>query len=189
MTEFPAEIKALINRRLEEAERNLQAIRDILAGKEQAQVKIHAEVDSEAEQQGERVIFGTFDGQNMRTDDGQTYPVPANYASKSKLVEGDKLKLTIDASGAFIYKQIGPVERQRVIGVLALNKDGDYVVRVGEKEYKVLLASVTYYKIEPGDEVTILLPHGREAKWGAVENVIRSQGTEEEAAASEAEEK
>ena len=42
-----------------------------------------------------KIIEGVFDGQNMVGSDGKTYPVPANYASKSKLVQGDILKLTI----------------------------------------------------------------------------------------------
>ena len=33
--------------------------------------------------------------QIMIGPDGKNYPVPANYASKSKLIEGDILKLTI----------------------------------------------------------------------------------------------
>ncbi|PIX89851.1 MAG: hypothetical protein COZ29_03005, partial [Candidatus Moranbacteria bacterium CG_4_10_14_3_um_filter_45_9] len=53
------------------------------------------------------VIEGAFDGQVMLGTDGKQYPVPANYASKSKLVEGDMLKLTITDNGAFLYKQIG----------------------------------------------------------------------------------
>ena len=58
-----------------------------------------------------KVIEGVFDGQNMVGSDGKTYPVPANYASKSKLVQGDILKLTIAEDGAFLYKQIGPIPR------------------------------------------------------------------------------
>src|SRR3990167_9816950 len=53
-----------------------------------------------------KIIEGVFDGQNMVGSDGKTYPVPANYASKSKLVQGDILKLTIADDGAFMYKQI-----------------------------------------------------------------------------------
>ena len=41
-----------------------------------------------------KVIEGIFDGQIMIGPDGKNYPVPANYASKSKLVEGDIMKLT-----------------------------------------------------------------------------------------------
>src|ERR1700712_2981021 len=104
-----------------------------------------------------KVIEGVFDGQNMVGSDGKTYPVPANYASKSKLVQGDILKLTIADDGAFMYKQIGPVPRKQVVGVLT-QKEGHYVVTVGETEYRVLLASVTYFKAKPGDQVSINIP-------------------------------
>ena len=50
-----------------------------------------------------KIIEGVFDGQNMVGSDGKTYPVPANYASKSKLVQGDILKLTIADDGTFLY--------------------------------------------------------------------------------------
>jgi len=62
-----------------------------------------------------KIIEGVFDGQNMVGSDGRQYIVPPNYASKSKLVEGDILKLTIQPNGSFIYKQIGPIERQRTV--------------------------------------------------------------------------
>lgn len=117
-----------------------------------------------------RVIEGVFDGQNMVDANGQTYPVPANYASKSKLVEGDGMKLTITDEGKFIYKQIAPVERRTVLGVL-IQEDGQYKVLADGKAYRVLLASVTFYRAEVGDQVSILLPAG-DAQWGAVEAVI-----------------
>src|SRR3989337_3583755 len=75
-----------------------------------------------------KVIEGVFDGQNMVGPDGKVYPVPANYASKSKLVEGDVLKLTIAEDGSFIYKQIGPVERKKMLGVLTMDDKGDFKV-------------------------------------------------------------
>lgn len=120
---------------------------------------------------GGKVVEGVFDGQNMVDSDGQTYPVPANYASKSKLVEGDGMKLTITDEGKFIYKQIKPIERRTVVGVL-IQEDGQYKVLASGKPYRVLLASVTFYKAEIGDQVTILLPEGRDAEWGAIEAVI-----------------
>src|SRR4030042_5020393 len=55
-----------------------------------------------------KVIEGIFDGQYMIDKDGKKYPIPANYASKSKLVAGDVMKLTILSDGSFVYKQIGP---------------------------------------------------------------------------------
>lgn len=118
-----------------------------------------------------KVVEGIFDGQNMVDRNGQTYPVPANYASKSKLVEGDGMKLTITDEGKFVYKQISPVERRTVVGVL-IQEDGQYKILAEGRSYRVLLASVTFYRAEVGDQVTIILPKGGEAKWGAIEAVI-----------------
>lgn len=118
-----------------------------------------------------KVIEGIFDGQNMVDKGGQTYPVPANYASKSKLVEGDGMKLTITDDGKFLYKQIAPTPRRTALGLL-IQEDGQYKVLAEGKAYRLLLASVTFYRAEVGDQVTILLPQDGEAKWGAVEAVI-----------------
>lgn len=121
-----------------------------------------------------RVIEGVFDGQKMIGPDGRQYAVPANYASKSKLVEGDLLKLTITEKGAFVYKQIGPIARRRLLGVLERAPLGaDFFVRVGDRKYKVITASVTYFRGKEGDEVTILVPENQESKWAAVENILQ----------------
>lgn len=118
-----------------------------------------------------KVIEGEFDGQNMQGPDGKMYPVPANYASKSKLVQGDILKLTIGEDGSFIYKQIGPAERRKLIGTLSL-KDGQYYVEAGGVDFRVLFASVTYFKAQPGDQITIVVPEEGKPEWAAVEAVI-----------------
>ncbi len=121
-----------------------------------------------------KVIEGTFDGQQMVGPDAKQYSVPANYASKSKLVEGDVLKLTIAADGSFIYKQIGPIERDRQMGILTYDEEaGEWRVQAGDQAYHVLTASITYFKGEPGDEVVVLLPKGIAATWAAVENIIK----------------
>ncbi len=122
----------------------------------------------------EKVIEGVFDGQQMVGPDGKKYSVPANYASKSKLVEGDVLKLTIAGDGSFIYKQIGPVERVRLVGALSKDEMTDeFRVLAGDRVYKVLLASITYFKGAAGDEVVLLVPKSGESSWAAVENVIK----------------
>src|SRR4029078_7891491 len=94
--------------------------------------------------EGERVVEGVFDGQNMQGNDGEEYPVPPNYASKSKLIEGDILKLTIGTDGALMYKQINPIDRKRVIGTLVVDELGNFGVKTPEKTYKILLASITF---------------------------------------------
>lgn len=119
-----------------------------------------------------KIIEGVFDGQNMVGSDGKTYPVPANYASKSKLVQGDILKLTIADDGAFMYKQIGPIPRKQIVGTLN-QEAGHYVVEVNDKKYRVLLASVTYFKAKPGDQVSINVPEDDEnAEWAALEAAL-----------------
>ncbi len=120
-----------------------------------------------------KVIEGVFDGQNMVGGDGKTYPVPANYASKSKLVQGDILKLTIAEDGSFLYKQIGPIPRKQLVGGL-VQREGHYYVEVGKKEYRVLLASVTYFKAKPGDQVSINVPEDSdiEVEWAALEAAL-----------------
>lgn len=118
-----------------------------------------------------KIIEGVFDGQNMIDSASQSYPVPANYASKSKLVEGDGMKLTITDEGKFIYKQIAPIDRRIVKGVL-IQEDGQYKVLAEGKSFRVLLASVTFYRAEVGDQVTVLLPSIGEAKWAAIEAVL-----------------
>ncbi|MFA5030357.1 MAG: hypothetical protein WC495_02090 [Patescibacteria group bacterium] len=121
-----------------------------------------------------RIINGIFEGQHMIGPDGKQYSVPANYASKSKLVEGDMLKLTIMNDGSFVYKQVGPIPRTRVIGALIYDSVNEqWQVHVNGNAYKVLLASVTYFKGEEGDEVVLLIPKEKSATWGAVENIIK----------------
>lgn len=126
---------------------------------------------SPAEAPGGKVIEGMFDGQNMIGPDKRTYPVPANYASKSKLVHGDILKLTITDSGSFVYKQIGPIPRRTVVGTVAF-EDGLYKIVGDGKVYRVLMASITFYKAEVGQRVSILLPEGMEAEWATIDNML-----------------
>lgn len=119
-----------------------------------------------------KIIEGVFDGQNMVGSDAKNYPVPANYASKSKLVQGDILKLTIADDGSFLYKQIGPVPRKQVVGALRL-ENGHYFVDVSGKQYRVLLASVTYFKAKPGDQVSVNVPEDdSQAEWAALEAAL-----------------
>lgn len=125
------------------------------------------------------VVEGTFDGQIMIGTDGRQYPVPANYASKSKLVEGDMLKLTITDRGAFLYKQVGPIDRNHAIAVVTQDENGNYYVIANGKPFRVLLASITYFKAMPGDEVAIVTSQDPDATWAAIENVIQKGARED----------
>lgn len=154
---------------IQEAETNLGAANELLISLVGDDAKIAPVVKDD---NLGKVVEGVFDGQNMVGSDGKTYPVPANYASKSKLVQGDILKLTIADDGTFLYKQIGPIPRKQVVGQLKL-ENGHYFVDVNGKDYRVLLASVTYFKAKPGDQVSVNLPEeDSNAEWAALEAAL-----------------
>lgn len=158
---------------IQNAETTLQGAKAMLLQLE-GKKKVGRKRKTAESEDGNRVVEGTFDGQIMLGTDGKQYPIPANYASKSKLVEGDMLKLTITSDGSFIYKQIGPVERKTLIGVVHQDSNENHFVTAEGKPYKVLLASITYFKAEPGDEVALVVPQDINSDWGAIENVIHS---------------
>jgi len=123
----------------------------------------------------DKILEGVFDGEKMISGEGKFYSVPANYASKSKLVEGDILKLTILKDGTFVYKQIVPQQKVRIKGVLSYNQEkNEYTVLAEGKIYKVLTAAVTYFGGSAGDDVIILVPKDKSSAWSAVENIIKT---------------
>jgi hypothetical protein len=170
MAEIPDKQIKRLKALIAESETSLAAAKELLislVGDEDV-----AEAPNKSEEALGKIIEGVFDGQNMVGSDGKTYPVPANYASKSKLVQGDILKLTIADDGAFMYKQIGPIPRKQIVGMLA-QENGHYFVEVGDKKYRVLLASVTYFKAKPGDQVSVNVPEDdSHAEWAALEAAL-----------------
>lgn len=168
---------ALLHEMLESAESSIRSAKQILVDMsgdlpdiKEKYKKAATSLKTSVSPEGQ-IVEGVFDGQNMIGPDKRTYPVPANYASKSKLIPGDVLKLTIQDDGSFIYKQIGPAERKKVVGILTY-EDGQYKVIGQGKTFKVLLASVTYFRAEVGDKVTIIVPALEETEWAAIENVL-----------------
>lgn len=149
-------------------------LREIL---EEENIDLGSEVDIETtglskyNSGSDKIIEGVFTGEEMLGADENKYPVPVNYASKSKLVQGDKLKLTIEASGKMLYKQIFPIERETKVGLLTKDKGRFQVVADGVA-YNVLTAAVTHFKGEIGDSIAILIPKGKKATFGAIEMVI-----------------
>lgn len=163
----------VVRQMLESAEGNLRSAKQLLAELTGMQFgpDYSKKVSGLRVAEGGRVVEGVFDGKDMMGPDERKYPVPANYASKSKLVAGDVLKLTITDDGSYIYKQIGPVARRKMIGTLT--QDGNqFKVLASGKAYSVLLASVTYFKAEPGNQVSIILPEDEDPEWAAVDNLI-----------------
>jgi hypothetical protein len=107
----------------------------------------------------------------MLWNDWRKYAVPANYASKSKIVQWDKLKLTIDANWKMTYKQIWPIERETKVWLLTKDKDKFQVVCDWDV-YNVLTAAVTHFKAEIWDNISILLPKWKDATFAAIDFII-----------------
>jgi len=118
-----------------------------------------------------KIVEGVFTGEDMLWVDNNKYTVPVNYASKSKLVQGDKMKLTVEPSGKMLYKQIKQIDRETKIGLLTQDK-GKYQVVSDGVSYDVLTAAVTHFKAEIWDTVTVLIPAGKEATFWAIEAVM-----------------
>lgn len=174
--EVPDNTASVIWRIVENVREELRHIEELLGGSDTPRVETgSAGAMPRVEGGSARVIEGVFDGQNMVGSDGKPYHVPPNYASKSKLVEGDLLKLAISENGSFVFKQIGPIERARVVGTLEQDPATRHfsVAAIG-KRWNVLTSSVTFFKGEPGDEAVILIPKSTPSRWGAVENIIKA---------------
>ncbi|MDO8686743.1 MAG: hypothetical protein Q7K11_00860 [Candidatus Berkelbacteria bacterium] len=163
-----------IRRLLEEAEGNLSAAKRILF--EQVYKEQAGNLDLNHIDGPSTIVEGVFDGEEMIDKAGRKYPVPVNYSSKSKLVPGDSLKLTISSDGTFIFKQIGPIERKKLTGKLSKSGERWHVTCEGKK-YNCLPASITYYKAEAGDKMTIIVPKTGEAEWAAIENLLEKGKT------------
>jgi len=128
-----------------------------------------------------KVLEGVFSGDGMIGADGERYDIPPNYASKSKLIEGDIMKLTITSNGNFVYKQIGPTPRKRLMGELAVDEEKDeYWVVSDNNKWRVLKASITYFKGYSGDKVSFIIPEDGPSKWAAVEHIVKNDGTDQE---------
>jgi len=172
MSELPEKQIKRLRSLLQEAETNLAAAKELLNSVLGDGDVITAPRDTVVTDPDGKIIEGVFDGQIMIGPDGKNYPVPANYASKSKLVEGDLMKLTITPDGRFLYKQIGPVERKSVIGTLT-HHDDKYYVEVAGHEYEILYASVTYFHLREGSQVSVVIPaKNDDAQWAAVEAAL-----------------
>lgn len=118
-----------------------------------------------------KIVEWVFTWSEMLWSDSVKYPVPANYASKSKIVQWDKLKLTIDNHWRMIYKQISPIEREIKTWLVAKEKE-KYIVVSDWKTYNLLTAAVTHFKANIWDKISIIVPAWKEATFAAIEAVI-----------------
>jgi hypothetical protein len=165
---------------IEVAEKNLKNAKEILQSLAQDPNQKTASVSQtdnrpvaprNREEEGAlEVVEGYFDGENVIGDNGQIYPVPQNYASKTQLVIGDRMKWIMTPTRE-IFKLIQPATRKRVTGTFTIEGE-NYVVLVDEypAPIKILKASATYAMknlgLNIGDEVAIYVPQDATPTWG-----------------------
>ena len=120
-----------------------------------------------------QTVEGKFDGTFMVAGDGKMYPVPMNYASKTKLIPGDMLKLRIMEDGKLIYKVIGPVARKFLKAKLTKTEDGKFIALTEDnKTYALNQAAVSFFKGMVGNEITIIVNATEDSAFAAIEVVI-----------------
>jgi hypothetical protein len=128
------------------------------------------------------VVEGNFDGESMIGDDGKMYAIPANYASKTKLVVGDRMKRILTDTYREVYKVIQKAPSKRVVGIFTIDENNEFVVMVDSipAPIRVLKASITFamkqQNLKPGDTIAILIPANTLSTWGAFDSIVRHQG-------------
>ena len=99
----------------------------------------------------------------MIGSDEKKYPVPLNYSSKSKLISGDVLKLTILPNWKLMYKLIAPAPRTYLKATLSKSWNEYVAIWDNGKTYRLNPAAVTYFDLQIGDEISIII--NEEGKW------------------------
>ncbi len=118
-----------------------------------------------------KIVEWVFTWEEMLGSDGNKYPIPVNYASKSKMVQWDKLKLTIDSLWKMTYKQIAPIEREIKSGLVTEDK-GKFQIVCEWNVYNLLTAAITHGGIKIWDTISVILPKGKQASFAAIDSII-----------------
>ena len=119
----------------------------------------------------EKIVEWVFTGESMLGADGNTYPMPQNYASKSLLVQGSKVKATIEPNGHIKYKIISEIPFTTALGIVT--KSGEkYQINTDSKTYNVLVAAITFHKCQIWDTVSIRIPEWKDATYAVIEAVL-----------------
>ena len=168
-------VKALLNQILEESGNRTSS----------PSIQLNTPRLSREEDLAREVVEGYFDGENMIGDNGRTYIVPQNYASKTQLVVGDRMKWILTTNRE-VFKLIQPVERQKVEGQFLIDNDTYYVAVEGiDHPIKILKASATFamktQSLKPGDIVSILIPKDTKSHWGAFISIVQGSNEYQEA--------
>jgi len=119
-----------------------------------------------------QVVEWVYDGLYMIGSDEKKYPVPLNYSSKSKLISGDVLKLTILTNGKLMYKLISPASRTYIKATLSQNGNEYIAIWDNGKTYRLNPAAVTYFDLKVWDEMSIIINNDGKWDFAAIESKL-----------------
>ena len=123
-------------------------------------------------------VEGTFDGEALVTEDGKKKVVPPNYAAKSRLVFGDKLKLFKDGDRD-VYKQIDRPERKKIEGILT-KKEGKWYLLSDSGSYKISDVSAQFNDAQLNDEAEAFIPADNlKSPFAALDRIKKSKEKKE----------
>ncbi|MFH1899181.1 MAG: hypothetical protein ABIJ82_01760 [Patescibacteria group bacterium] len=118
-------------------------------------------------------VEGYFDGQYLVSDDGRKTEVPGNYAAKSRLVYGDRLKVFVESEKQ-VFKQITKAERKKVEGILS-KKEGRWYLLANEGTYRIADVAAEYNKAELNDKAYAYIPaNNSNVPYAALDLVVKS---------------
>jgi len=143
-------------------EKRLDQVRDLIQSLYHNLDKLSHTLDKIQQEQKKELykkmpgVEGVFDGFCLIADDGSKHEVPANYAAKSRLVYGDKLKI-VEEEGKKVFKQIQKPERQEVKGILS-KKEGKWYLLADQGTYKISDVAAEFNRVELNDEAVGLIP-------------------------------
>ena len=160
----------LIQDLLESAEKSVQHAKNLLHELTSAGSISAAHLDVNT-----TIIEGTFKGDYLLGDDDKRYDVAANYASKSKIIEGSRLRGTIMPDGRIKYTITEKAQYEIKLGKVVVNEDNETVIQIDDYQAKVLWESITFFRLEVGDEAYIRVPKGQQPEFAVLDSSLTDE--------------
>jgi hypothetical protein len=115
-----------------------------------------------------------FDGKHLITDTHEKVEVPANYAAKSRIVYGDRLK-SYEDEGKQVFKQLEKVSRKKIEAVVT-KKEGKFFALTETGSYELSATAVEFNKVNINDKIQIIIPEDNpHAPYAALDKIIEQK--------------
>lgn len=101
-------------------------------------------------------VEGTFDGKYLISDSNEKIEIPANYAAKSRIVYGDRLKM-YEENGTKMFKQVEKVSRKKLFAIVS-KKEGKFFALTEHGDHELSPTAVEFNNIKVGEKVQVILP-------------------------------